>query len=184
MLIEEVQKIVATNVDSSTAYIRPAEVEYLWRICQGISNGLVIEIGTEHGMGSTFTMYQSLKGRNNRMICIDCWGGWSEVAKKQYYPRYQNYLKNLIVNDMTLSTIYDFSYRASELFVNSIADIVFIDGSHLEEDVIRDINCWKSKVKSGGVLCGHDYNMESVKRGVDPLFKNIELCASIWSVKI
>ena len=49
-------------------------------------------------------------------------------------------------------------------------DFVFIDADHSYEGVAADIDAWRSKVKAGGVLCGHDYGhsrFPGVKRAVD-----------------
>lgn len=37
-------------------------------------------------------------------------------------------------------------------------DFVFIDADHSYEGCKADISAWASKVKPGGLLCGHDYN--------------------------
>jgi len=37
-------------------------------------------------------------------------------------------------------------------------DFVYIDGEHTYEAVRNDIEVWWPKVKSGGILSGHDYN--------------------------
>ena len=42
-------------------------------------------------------------------------------------------------------------------------DLVFIDADHREEGVIRDIEAWRPKIREGGILCGHDFNWESVR---------------------
>lgn len=36
-------------------------------------------------------------------------------------------------------------------------DFVFIDADHRYEAVVEDIALWRSKVRPGGLLCGHDY---------------------------
>jgi len=38
-------------------------------------------------------------------------------------------------------------------------DMVFIDGSHRHEDVLRDIQTALSVLEAGGTICGHDYDM-------------------------
>jgi hypothetical protein len=53
--------------------------------------------------------------------------------------------------------IRDFSYSAVVDFPDNSIDFCYIDGSHLKEDVKRDLNDWLPKVKEGGLILGHDY---------------------------
>ena len=51
-------------------------------------------------------------------------------------------------------------------------DFVFIDADHSYDGCHADIEAWASKVRPGGLLCGHDYdNVDfpqwGVKRAVD-----------------
>lgn len=48
---------------------------------------------------------------------------------------------------------------ALEFFDHSL-DLVFIDGDHSYDAVRTDIRTWLPKLKSNGVLCGHDYTKE------------------------
>ena len=52
-------------------------------------------------------------------------------------------------------------------------DFVYIDARHDYESVRADIRAWAPKVRRGGVVAGHDYNLDGVKRAVD------EWCASV-----
>lgn len=45
-------------------------------------------------------------------------------------------------------------------------DYIYIDGSHEYEDVVKDIAAWWNKLKPGGVIGGHDYDLPGVKRAV------------------
>lgn len=49
-------------------------------------------------------------------------------------------------------------------------DFVFIDADHSVEGVFEDILNWVPKIKPGGFLVGHDWNMDSVKIGVMQAF--------------
>lgn len=69
------------------------------------------------------------------------------------------------------------SVIAAAGFKDEFFDFVFIDADHSYRGCKSDIEAWRPKVKSGGWLCGHDYNFrapdagitfgEEVKRAVD-----------------
>ena len=46
--------------------------------------------------------------------------------------------------------------NACSFFANEILDFVYIDGAHDYNSAYKDIVSWKSKVKKGGLLMGHD----------------------------
>jgi len=65
------------------------------------------------------------------------------------------------------STILEMTTRAASVQVPPWSqDFVFIDADHSTEGVSADVFRWKSKVKLGGRLIGHDWNMRSVRDGV------------------
>jgi hypothetical protein len=51
------------------------------------------------------------------------------------------------------------SLQAASHFTNEALDFAFIDGNHLYESVRDDILAWWPKIRSGGVLVGHDYGV-------------------------
>ena len=72
-------------------------------------------------------------------------------------------------------------------------DFVFIDAEHSYEAVKRDIGLWYPKIRSGGLLAGHDYGhpknargLFGVDRAVDEFFKETGLLlrrsGSCWGV--
>lgn len=50
---------------------------------------------------------------------------------------------------------------AKHLFADESVDFVFIDGCHEVESVRRDIADWYPKVKVGGIIAGHDYQLNA-----------------------
>jgi Methyltransferase domain len=60
--------------------------------------------------------------------------------------------------------------RASRLLPNHCLDFVFIDADHSREAVSRDITHWRDKVRRGGRVIGHDYNMRSVRDAVHAMY--------------
>jgi len=64
------------------------------------------------------------------------------------------------------------STEATTLYEDNSLDFVFIDGSHLYEDVLADLQAWFPKVKKGGHIAGHDFPWPNVKRAVIEFFSN------------
>ncbi len=77
--------------------------------------------------------------------------------------------KNIVYHQMT-------SEMASKLFAAGQLDMVYIDGDHAYKAVKQDILLWKGKIKKGGIIAGHDYNLKGVRQAVtEELGKPIEV---------
>lgn len=61
--------------------------------------------------------------------------------------------------------LVDSLVAAREIADDSL-DFVFIDALHTTDAVLADCIGWYRKVRKGGILCGHDYCYDPVKRGV------------------
>lgn len=57
------------------------------------------------------------------------------------------------------------SPRAADRFANDSLDFAFLDGSHLYEAVCADLFAWWPKVRTGGLLTGHDYGVYQDAKG-------------------
>ena len=56
------------------------------------------------------------------------------------------------------------SVEAAKDFGDRTLDAVYIDAEHDEESVRADIKAWRPKIKFGGVLCGHDYQLPYIEK--------------------
>lgn len=69
-------------------------------------------------------------------------------------------------------------------------DLVFLDGDHSYEGVSTDIDAWRSKVRQGGWIGGHDFGEKKhrfpgVERAVRERFERFELGGdSTWWVRL
>ena len=69
-------------------------------------------------------------------------------------------------------------------------DFVWIDGNHDYDVVVKDLRLYEPKVRSGGVMAGHDYHSAEVKKAVDEyvkrhkrdlqLEKDFDRCTTFW----
>ena len=53
-------------------------------------------------------------------------------------------------------------------------DFVFIDGNHDYDKVGEDLRLYEKKVRSGGIMAGHDYYADGVGRAVDEYVKKFK----------
>lgn len=76
------------------------------------------------------------------------------------------------------------SIAAAAAMEPGVLDFVFIDADHSYEGCAADIEAWRSRLRGGGLLCGHDYDHPvrtgfGVKRAVD------EACARHgWALEL
>lgn len=70
-------------------------------------------------------------------------------------------------------------------FEDASVDLVFVDGLHTQEQVERDIRNYWPKLRSGGVMCGHDFAHPSgnnVQKAVEAVWHPFEIrCGYVWA---
>ncbi len=80
------------------------------------------------------------------------------------------------------------SIEAAAKFKDQSLSFVFIDANHLYAGINADIKAWMPKVKPGGLLGGHDYDVAlwpDVKRAVDEEFgPTVEHRGTSWLVRM
>ena len=53
--------------------------------------------------------------------------------------------------------VEDYSVNALELITDEELDFIFVDSYISKEHALEELNNWYSKVKTGGIFSGHDY---------------------------
>lgn len=118
------------------------------------------EIGVAHGELSKIIceINPQLK-----LYAIDAWRAYSgykdytrsatfQYMKDHYYKVMTPYIKR-----NRCEVIEKFSMEALEDFADGSLDFVYIDANHQDPFVTQDIEGWSKKVRSGGIVAGHDY---------------------------
>jgi len=155
--------------------------ELSWLEEQGAGKDLVIEIGSWRGRSSV-----ALAAAKN-LVCIDTF-----VDQPQEEGTGADILADFLTAiDTDADHVTPIRGDVSDAdFVEAInreyggeADFVFIDASHDEASVKRDIKTALKLVKPGGIICGHDYSpaWPGVVTAVTELFPGFRRAAeSIW----
>lgn len=141
------------------------------------ASGECAEIGSHTGRSASIIALK-LKHSGGHLTCVDHWGWGNAYEVFQYNMR----RLNLSVLQMKMSSLH-----AAERFSPQSLDFIFIDSSHEYEDTVAEIKAWLPKLRSGGLLCGHDYghpDYPGVEQAVSELCPGYENPVdSIWSIQ-
>ena len=137
-------------------------------------NMAVAEIGTYDGATSKYTA-PIVKEEKGTYIAVDWFKGNETISagtpgkshgydEKQHDVVLDMFKTNLIAVDcLDIVTIHDMpSLEAAKLIPDQSLDICFIDADHRYKAVKADILAYIPKVKLGGILCGHDFDIDGV----------------------
>ena len=139
-----------------------------------IKNGICAEIGVLEGYYSKKILEQNPK----TLYLVDVWmplENYEDITNNINYPDAFAKIKNLSASYPNKCVIIkDTSIQTSKRFKNNFFDFIYIDANHCYEEIKKDVLAWFPKVKSGGVLSGHDYlkfkweeNKNFLKNGKD-----------------
>lgn len=157
--------------------------ELRWLAVQATTNPDIVEFGSLHGRSSRALADHT----DGKIWCVDPWRGdyytedGNTIPLSTYvYPYFISNMYDHINSDKCIP-IRGFSYSFE---LDRKVDMVFIDGDHRYETVVKDIKKGLDLLKSGGLLCGHDYghpNWPGVKQAVDELLSSdVEVEETIW----
>lgn len=152
--------------------------------------------------GGTFVECGAWLGKSSAYLCdiaqdrinifvIDSWqGSANEVATNHKLAQetdiYKIFLNNM--GERKFTPIRKLSHEAASDFENESCDVIYIDMEHTYDAVCKDIDMWLPKVKVGGYLAGHDYNLGSwpgvVQAVNEKLIRNIQIIDNVtWIYK-
>jgi predicted O-methyltransferase YrrM len=83
---------------------------------------------------------------------------------------YRDVSINLLKFQGRARLIREKSWLAADQFDDESCDLVYIDGDHTYDGVVKDLAAWYPKVKKGGIICGDDIGWPGVKKAVDEFF--------------
>ncbi len=129
----------------------------------------IAEIGSWKGM-STAVLAKTAQPFNGRVFAIDHWLGSDGVPEHKQAETsdmltlFRHNMNALGVLDIIKPMVMD-SAMASLIFRDNSLDLVFIDADHRYSNIRSDIMMWLPKLKSGGIICGHDCEEKYTKLG-------------------
>jgi len=141
-----------------------AELQWLFATAEAqVPGSTWVELGSWKGR-SFFTVAMGLPPRA-RLIAIDSFARASSAlahvpTTDWVWDHFQVVFNGVrkLREDLTLSAIRSDTASASDMFDDNSVAAAFFDADHSRDGLERDLDAWESKVRPGGLLCGHDYN--------------------------
>lgn len=117
------------------------------------SGAKFVEVGSYLGRSAAFMCVEIAKsGKDVRFDCVDLW-----PCSANGESEYDKFRENMKPVEGLFAPVRMSSVEASKLYEDNSLDFVFIDADHEYEGVKADILHWLPKVKTNGVLAGHDF---------------------------
>lgn len=100
------------------------------------------------------------------MLCVDPWvsyPAWLDTKNELPPDRAERFMEEAHRIAVATLTPYNttitraFSAEAAATVPDRSLDLVYIDANHVFEAVLEDLLCWMPKVRSGGIIAGHDF---------------------------
>ncbi len=140
----------------------------------------IVEIGCWKGK-STHALLSACKGT---VFAVDHFKGNIDQIDNHHREVLTNDVSKVFIKNVghfpNLQLLEMDSIQASKQFKEKSIDMIFLDGGHLKEEVIEDIQVWKSIGKK--LLCGHDYHEHGIKPALEELgIIPDRIFGSIWS---
>ncbi len=147
-------------------------------------NGIVAELGCFKGR-SLASVADIIKAKNITVVAVDPFV--SGIGLEDYFKKEDvkaAFLDTMRRFDLHPQVLCMSSHEASTHFEDKYFDFVFIDAEHTYECIRQDCQDWWPKVKSGGLLAGHDVLWEAVARGLGDEFGHLVLTNwnNIWYI--
>jgi len=139
--------------------------------------------GAEIGVWQGETSSHILANTDCFLYLVDL---WEPSAKYEEWDHEQN--KQIALERIKQSTNYKIlqgvSWHVAQQIQDQELDFVFIDGDHSTAGVRNDIRAYTPKIKQGGYIMGHDWDWQTVQKGVLSFCAEPQLLTNgIWYYK-
>jgi hypothetical protein len=134
----------------------------LAQLCHTLEYRQIAEIGTARG---DYAYSLAHKNPQATIYCIDAWttyDGYADIREHDQMVHNWQKAKERLNSFKNVELMSDFSHDALDKFGDRSLDFVYIDANHSWEYFAEDILEWSRKVKTGGIVAGHDYSDKPV----------------------
>lgn len=142
------------------------------------ANQAIVEIGSFKGRSACYMAEGSKLGKRAPVICVDRWDEPGNVnddknpfSEPETFQKFLDQVK-LMGHDDLIDYIQGHGAWLGNCWNGEPVGLLFIDGSHVYDDVLADFDAWEPHVTSGGFIVFDDFGGKR-NRGVDQAIETI-----------
>lgn len=132
---------------------------FLYKLASKLNEAaIVVEIGSWQGKSTVWLASALINKKNAKLYAVDPHKGSPEKSGEfGHVNTFDNFSQN-ISNAGVAKKVIPIKKKSAEAAreFSGKADLVFIDGSHLYEEVKSDFSLWKRRLKQSGWMIFHD----------------------------
>jgi len=141
------------------------------------NGGAILELGVWKGR-SLCSVADLIQQKNLRVWAVDTFQG--SPTEEEHAEASEVSIQGIFEDNMyqfgLKPKVFAMTTHEASLQINEMFDLIFIDADHTYEGVKQAIEDWLPKCK--GTIAGHDYELESVRKAVNPIFPNVSFTHS------
>ena len=121
----------------------------------------ILEIGSY--AGESINMFKSVLGEDVLVVGIDPWDALhdeNDLIHNSDFQPVERKFNDAVLKHKNVVKCKMYSQDIADMFADGYFDCLYVDGLHTYEQVKIDLTHFVSKVKPGGVIAGHDYEIE------------------------
>ncbi len=181
------------EIDGVAGYLLLEDIFTLIGLLEGMPpKAKILEVGSFMGLSALLfaKAFYASQNYSAKIYCVDIWGDWDVhydhplmkiISDGRIYEKFMDNISKSGLGNF-IFPIRKESVEASRDFPDQNFDMIFIDGDHTEEGALRDIEAWHPKLKSGGLLIGHDFFQNGVQMAVRRYTKDKDLGCILFGV--
>ena len=161
------------------------DMAVICKLLSQVEGNQFVDLGCFIG-GFTVPMAMVAKERGGKVYSVDLYKSAIPTPGNFYnehlnYPCKEYFIENMkSVGLIDVIDLYEaHSWDVSRIFKDESVDFIWVDADHHYESVKKDIDYWYPKLKKGGIIAGHDYTEEGVRRAVWEFFP----CYTVWPTR-
>lgn len=167
MAVTKIQKVIEMRPEGS--FLKNGFIEFC-NFLKEHNVKRILEIGSY--AGESVKMYKEILGPDVLVVSIDPWDELNDehdlIHNTDLKPVERKF-NDVTLNMQNIVKCKAYSQDIADMFADGYFDCVYIDGLHTYDQVKLDFKNYINKVKSGGIIAGHDYMIDYTQQQINEI---------------